>query len=59
MGPLRHLAEWRSSNSWADRPAGSDTREWRGALVPIQETAWKRRAVSKGQKNISLHCYRP
>lgn len=55
MGPLRHLSEWRSSSSWADRPAGSDTREWRGVQVPIQETAWKRRAPSAGQKNIGLH----
>lgn len=41
MGPLRHLAEWRSSSSWEDRPAGSDTREWRGARGTIQEIAWK------------------
>lgn len=46
MGPLRHLAEWRSSSSWADRPAGNDTREWRDVQVPIQETAWKRGYVS-------------
>lgn len=55
MGPPRHLAEWRSSSSWADRPAGSDTRAWRGAQVPTQETAWMRQTVSMGQKNISLH----
>lgn len=52
MGPPRHLAEWRSSSSWADRPAGSDTRAWRGAQVPTQETAWMRQTVSTGQKNI-------
>lgn len=46
MGPLRHLAEWHSSSSWADRPAGSDTREWKGVQVPIQETTYKRAHAS-------------
>lgn len=57
MGPLRHLAEWRSSSSWADRPAGSDTTEWRDVQETIQEAAWKRQLCPKDRgAEACIHC---